>query len=149
MTNGSFHDYHSAISFRYGPTTSPILLDNLGCSSSNTHLRVCPHGGIGVHNCDHNQDVILSCRSEGSVQLMTTSSSSSTLISPFGRLEVYINGRWGTVCDNGFSNTSANVVCQQLGFSAAERWTNIGAQRCMHDWVLSRCYKFCYSQCVS
>ena len=82
-----------------------------------------------MHNCGHSQDVILSCRSEGSVQLKTTSSSSSTTLSPFGRLEVYINGRWGTVCDNGFSNTSANVVCQQMGFSAAVKWTNIGAQR--------------------
>ena len=50
-------------------------------------------------------------------------------LSPSGRLEVYMNGRWNTVCDNGFTNTSADVVCQQLGFSAAERWTFIGAQR--------------------
>ena len=118
-----------AISSRYPPTTTSILLDNLGCAALNTHLRVCSHGGIGVHNCDHSQDVILSCLVEGSVRLLTTSSSSSTTLSPFGRLEVYINGRWGTVCDNGFSNTSANVVCQQMGFSAAVRWTNIGAQR--------------------
>ena len=120
---------YCSVIYRYGPTISQIWLDNLRCSPTDTHLRVCSHGGIGVHNCGHSQDVILSCRSEGSVQLKTTSSSSSTTLSPFGRLEVYINGRWGTVCDNGFSNTSANVVCQQMGFSAAVRWTNIGAQR--------------------
>ena len=55
--------------------------------------------------------------------------SSTDRLSPSGRLEVYVNNLWGTVCDDGFTNTSANVVCQQLGFAAAERWTNIGAQR--------------------
>ena len=54
---------------------------------------------------------------------------SASVMSPFGRLEVYINGHWGTVCDNGFTNTSANVVCQQLEYTAAEKWINDGAQR--------------------
>ena len=79
-----------------------------------------------MHECTHERDFIVSCLIEGSVRLVATFS--EYLISPFGRLEVYINDHWGTVCDNGFTNTSANVVCQQLGFSAAERWTNIGAQ---------------------
>jgi len=33
-----------------------------------------------------------------------------------GRLEVFYNGVWGTVCDDGFSNTAARVVCDMLGF---------------------------------
>ena len=34
-----------------------------------------------------------------------------------GRLEVYHNGQWGTVCSTGFYSTEATVACRQLGFS--------------------------------
>jgi len=33
-----------------------------------------------------------------------------------GRLEVYHNGAWGTVCDDYFNNVAATVACNSLGF---------------------------------
>ncbi|XP_046583745.1 putative DMBT1-like protein [Haliotis rubra] len=32
-----------------------------------------------------------------------------------GRLEIYYQSAWGTVCDDGFTATNAGVVCRQLG----------------------------------
>lgn len=34
-----------------------------------------------------------------------------------GRVEICIDGRFATVCEDGWSNADASVLCSELGFS--------------------------------
>ena len=44
-----------------------------------------------------------------------------------GRLEIFLDDVWGTVCADGFDVHNADVACQQLGFLYADRVGTVGA----------------------
>ena len=42
-----------------------------------------------------------------------------------GRLEIYMNGVWQTVCDDLFGPTEATVACRQLGFTGYSQYGSV------------------------
>lgn len=52
---------------------------------------------------------ILPVSSAGAARLVGGSSGNS------GRLEVWLNGQWGAVCDTHWTDRDASVICRQLG----------------------------------
>uniref|UniRef100_A0A8C3DWQ7 Uncharacterized protein n=1 Tax=Corvus moneduloides TaxID=1196302 RepID=A0A8C3DWQ7_CORMO len=96
----------------YGQGSGPILLDEVQCSGNELSLDQCKKSDWGQQNCDHIEDAGVSCDpfTEGTVRLAGGRSPGE------GRVEVYYNGDWGTVCDDGWTDLGAQVVCRQLGF---------------------------------
>lgn len=65
--------------------------------------------------------------SDGAIRLVSgTSSSTTDPGGTAGRLEMFYNGQWGTVCSNVFDVTDADVVCNQLGYGRADRYGVVG-----------------------
>ncbi|XP_019852588.1 PREDICTED: neurotrypsin-like [Amphimedon queenslandica] len=99
----------------YGQGNGSIVLDDVRCDGTEALLILqCSHSNLLTHNCGHHDDVGVVCPSthnctHGSIRLVEGSSISS------GRLEICIDNEWGTVCDNGWTNINAQVVCKQLG----------------------------------
>uniref|UniRef100_UPI00358E93DF neurotrypsin-like isoform X1 n=2 Tax=Myxine glutinosa TaxID=7769 RepID=UPI00358E93DF len=116
-------------SAHYGEGAGPIWLKSVQCTGNEISLDECPRSTKRRHKCGHRNDAGVSC-----------SSLPSTPVGPLvrlvggswageGRVEVFLHGIWGTVCDDGWTDEDAVVACRSLGFrgpAKALHWAYFG-----------------------
>lgn len=102
-------------------------MDDLNCDGTEELLENCQFNQWGGHNCGHGEDVGVICHLETEIVVASVLEVGSYRLgnveyledgSVLGRVEVWNEGEWGTVCDDGFGDEDASVFCRSIGYGA-------------------------------
>ncbi|XP_073693828.1 antigen WC1.1-like [Garra rufa] len=92
----------------FGQGLGPIWMSFVVCTGSESTLKNCGSAGWGKSSCDHSKDAGVIC---SEVRLVGDSRCS-------GRLEIFHDQTWMSVCDAAFDQQDAEVVCRELDCGA-------------------------------
>ncbi|XP_061172607.1 deleted in malignant brain tumors 1 protein-like [Saccostrea echinata] len=95
---------------RFGRGVGVIHMDDVNCYGTESSLLHCTHTNHLNHNCNHGEDAGVMCMKAPLIRL-------SRQLEFQGRVEVYKNNEWGTVCDDDWDHLDAGVICRSLGYS--------------------------------
>ncbi|NWR42454.1 C163A protein, partial [Regulus satrapa] len=105
---GCGHAIEAFVSAHYGQGSGQIWLDDVNCTGAESDLWACPSRAWGQHNCQHKEDAGVLCSDFLALRLVNGNDCA-------GRVEVFYNGTWGSVCSNRMSQLVAVIMCKHLG----------------------------------
>ncbi|XP_030060560.1 deleted in malignant brain tumors 1 protein-like [Microcaecilia unicolor] len=113
----------AGVSVGFGPSNGSVLLEEFQCGGNELSVWDCPYEDLDLATCDHYGSAMNVMRSFSGSQCSFSHRSTVRLADGLkkfeGRVEVFFDGAWRSICDHGWDLKDATVVCKQLGFHSA------------------------------